>query len=156
MPSGCVGSAAAATASNSRRASEKSCFWYGYAGSVGLLASRLARNACCSLAGQLTKLNRRMPRAARAIRASSAAWWAMASVATIFFVEPLVQRLALHPRIGLLRQSRRQLVGGTGDFVAELEEVGDAVRIHRAVLDRRAHRAAGLLEVLAVVELALR
>ena len=56
----------------------------------------------------------------------------------------LLQRLALHLRLGLLRQPRGQLVRGRRDFVAQLEVIGEAVLVDIAALDRRAHRAARL------------
>src|SRR3546814_2757188 len=76
------------------------------------------------------------------MRASRAAWWAMSgasaftsgaapkwpSVAAIFVVQALVERLALHLVAGLLRQPRGQLVGGAGDLVAQLEVVRQPLR----------------------------
>src|SRR5690606_41589601 len=78
------------------------------------------------------------------------------SMLPIFLVQPLVQRLALHPRFGLLGEAVGQLVGGAGDFGAQLEEVGDAAGIQFAALDRGAHRAARFLRMPAVAEPALR
>src|SRR3546814_3633189 len=91
------------------------------------------------------------------MRASRAAWWEMSgasaftsgaapkwpSVAAIFVVQALVERLALHLVAGLLRQPRGQLVGGAGDLVAQLEVVRQPLRVQGAGLDRGAHRAAG-------------
>ena len=74
----------------------------------------------------------------------------------ILLVDALVQGLVLHLGVGLLREPRGQLVRGGVDLGAELEEVGHALAVDAAILDRRTHRATGLFQVLAVVELALR
>src|SRR3546814_7844872 len=80
------------------------------------------------------------------MRASRAAWWEMSgasaftsgaapkwpSVAAIFVVQALVERLALHLVAGLLRQPRGQLVGGAGDLVAQLEVVRQPLRVQGA------------------------
>src|SRR5687767_4995295 len=106
-----------------------------------------------------------MSRTARTMRASSAAWWAMSaassgdtaliSVTTVLLVEALVQGLALHFRGGVLGATVGQLVGGAGDFRAQLQVIGEALRVELAGLDRRTHRAAGFARVRAVAELAL-
>src|SRR5690606_24407074 len=77
------------------------------------------------------------------------------SMPPVFFVEALVEGLAEDAGFGLLGEAGRELVGGAGDLVAKLEEVRVAVRIQRAGLDRRAHRAAGFAIVAAIAEAAL-
>src|SRR5690606_26859796 len=77
------------------------------------------------------------------------------SMAAIFVVEALVERLDLHLVAGLLRQARGQPVGGAGDLVAQLEVVRQPLRVQGAGLDRGAHRAAGFAVVAAVAEPAL-
>src|SRR5690606_40946024 len=73
----------------------------------------------------------------------------------VLFVEALVQRLAEDAGFGFLGEAGGELVGGAGDFVAELEVVRVAVRVQRAGLDRRAHRATGFAVMAAVAETAL-
>src|SRR5690606_14354291 len=105
----------------------------------------------------LARVSRRIGLAARAIRASSAAWWAMASVPAMSLVEFLVLCLGLAQHLGvrLLRQPGGEAVGRTRHFVRQLEEIGDALGIQLAAFHRRAHRAAGFLRMLAVAEAAL-
>src|SRR5690606_8792333 len=158
-------------ACSSARASAKSSFGYATCGRVALPWRQLARNPCCTLAGQLARPSRRMPRAARTRRLSRAVWRAMASViggsAVRRHRRTVPQWSASRtrgraaaapgpPAVGLLRQALGQAFGGAGHFLAQLEVVGDPARIEAAVLDRRAHRAAGLTVVGAVVETALR
>src|SRR5688500_10586016 len=107
-------------------------------------------------------LSRRMLRATRTMRASSAAWWRMssassimASVFPVFLVDAFVQRLALHAVVGFLGEAGGELVRGAGHFVAQLEVVGEAVRIERARLDRPAHGASRFLRMAAIAEAAL-
>ena len=79
-----------------------------------------------------------MPRAACTMRASSAAWWSDVGSAQLgpcsqwrpyLSSRRLFERLALHL---VVRPSARggvaELVGGAGDFVAQLEVVGEALR----------------------------
>src|SRR3546814_7145200 len=89
----------------------------------------------------------------RTLAAEAAPKWP--SVAAIFVVQALVERLALHLVAGLLRRPRGQLVGGAGDLVAQLEVVRQPLRVQGAGLDRGAHRAAGFAVVAAVTEFAL-
>src|SRR3546814_216333 len=156
-------------ASSSRRASPKSCLGYSIRGGTSCPREWPSRKRCWTLAGQLTRVSTLIPRATATMRASRAAWWAMSgasaftsgaapkwpSVAAIFVVQALVERLALHLVAGLLRQPRGQLVGGAGDLVAQLEVVRQPLRVQGAGLDRGAHRAAGLAVVAAVTEFAL-
>src|SRR3546814_15799073 len=156
-------------ASSSRRASPKSCLGYSIRGGTSCPRAWPSRKRCWTLAGQLTRVSTLIPRATATMRASRAAWWAMSgasaftsgaapkwpSVAAIFVVQALVERLALQLVAGLLRQPRGPLVGGAGDLVAQLEVIRPPLRIRGAGLDRGAPRAAGFAVVAAVAALAL-
>src|SRR3546814_7350766 len=99
------------------------------------------------ISGQLTRVSTLIPRATATMRASRAAWWAMSgasaftsgaapkwpSVAAIFVVQALVERLALHLVAGLLRQPRGQLVGGAGRSEEHTSELQSLMRISYAV-----------------------
>ncbi len=57
------------------------------------------------------------------------------STLPVFFIQPLVQRLALHLRLRLLRQPRRQLVRRGGDLIAQLQVIEEAFLIDIAGFD---------------------
>src|SRR5690606_26788830 len=58
-------------------------------------------------------------------------------------------------RSGLAMLPLGESVGGTGDFVAQLQVIGVTLGVERAGLDRGAYRAAGFLLVAAVAEAAV-
>src|SRR4249919_513946 len=99
-----------------------------------------------------------MPRTAFSMRASSAAWWLMSggsgllSVTPIFVLDALLVGLVDR---ALFAAALREGDGGGIAFVAQLAIRQVARFFQRAVLDRRADRAAGFVAVAAVAEAAI-